>query len=281
MNPTVHMVDVFGSAPLSGNPLAVVAGAGHFTTDEMQRLTRWLNLSETTFLLPPTHPAADYRLRIFTLERELPFAGHPTLGSCHAWLQAGGTPKQADEIIQECVAGMISLRRYADQLSFAAPPLVRSGSPSPQELSAAQQLLGIQPHDVIDAAWIDNGPGWLGIRLASAEQVLALTPQRSWPQRIEVGVVGPYAPGSDTAFEIRALFSDHLGTVVEDPVTGSLNASIAQWLFATGVASGNYVASQGTCLGRAGRVYVTRDAIGQVWVGGQTRTHIEGQLRSL
>lgn len=281
MTLAVHMVDVFGAGPFSGNPLAVVSGAGAMTTDDMQQLTRWFNLSETAFLLPPTHPDADYRVRIFTLEREMPFAGHPTLGSCHAWLAAGNGAKKDAQIIQECGAGLITIRRAGNRLSFAAPPLIRSGTPTPDELAQARELLGVEASEIVDAAWIDNGPGWFGIRLASAERVLALNPARSWPARIDVGVVGPHAPGGDAAFELRAFFSDHLGTIVEDAVTGSLNASVAQWLFATGVVKDAYVAAQGTRLGRKGRVYIDRDEAGLIWIGGETRTHVEGRLTGL
>ncbi|MFS8124656.1 PhzF family phenazine biosynthesis protein [Rhizobium sp. BR 250] len=277
----IHMIDVFGAGPLSGNPLTVVTGADNLTTDEMQRLTQWFNLSETTFLLPPTHPKADYRVRIFSLDREMPFAGHPTLGSCHAWLSANGSPKNETGIIQECGAGLVPIRHAHGRLSFAAPPLVRSGAPTPAELEEARQLLGIEAHDVLDAAWIDNGPGWLGIRLASAEKVLSIDPVRSWPGRIDVGVVGPHAKGGEAAFEVRAFFSDHLGAIAEDPVTGSLNASLAQWLFATGTVAADYVAAQGTRLGRHGRVYLSRDETGVIWVGGETRTHVEGRLLGL
>lgn len=196
MSLAVHMVDVFGAGPFSGNPLAVVSGAGAMTADDMQRVTCWFNLSETAFLLPPTHPDADYRVRIFTLEREMPFAGHPTLGSCHAWLAAGNRAKKDAKIIQECGAGLIAIRRAGNRLSFAAPPLIRSGTPTPDELAQARELLGIEASEIVDAAWIDNGPGWLGIRLASAERVLALNPARSWPSRIDVGVVGPHAPAA-------------------------------------------------------------------------------------
>lgn len=278
MSFVVQMVDVFGSAPLSGNPLAVVIGADALDTDEMQRLTRWFNLSETAFLLSPTHPGADYRVRIFTLDREMPFAGHPTLGSCRAWLSTGGEPKEQGDIIQECGAGLVTIRRDQGRLSFGAPPLIRSGAPSKDELTEVLQFLGVEPRDVVDAAWIDNGPGWLGIRLASAEKVLSLNPERSWPRRIDVGVVGPHARG-DAAFEVRAFFSDHLGAIVEDPVTGSLNASLAQWLFAAGVVKEAYVAAQGTRLGRRGRIHVSRDEAGAIWVGGETRTHIVGRLQ--
>ncbi|MDH7803904.1 MULTISPECIES: PhzF family phenazine biosynthesis protein [unclassified Rhizobium] len=281
MTYAIQMIDVFGSGPLSGNPLAVVTGADNLTTDEMQQLTRWFNLSETTFLLPSTHPQADYRVRIFSLDRELPFAGHPTLGTCHAWLSANGSPKNETGIVQECGAGLVTIRRAHGRLSFAAPPLIRSGAPTPAELEEARQLLGIEAQDIVDAAWIDNGPGWLGIRLASAEKVLALEPARSWPGRIDIGVVGPHAEGSEVSFEVRAFFSDHLGTIAEDPVTGSLNASLAQWLFATGVVTEDYVAAQGTRLGRRGRIYLTRDDAGQIWVGGETCTHVEGRLHGL
>ena len=277
MNVSVSMVDVFGAEAFSGNPLAVVTGAADLSTEDMLRITRWFNLSETTFLLPPTDPAADYSVRIFTLDRELPFAGHPTLGTCHAWLEAGSVPKNSTEIVQECGAGLVKIRRDAGRLAFAAPPLLRSGSPSAGELAEAARFLGIADEEVVDAAWVDNGPGWLGIRLASAEKVLALTPARSWPARVDIGVVGPHASG-DVAFEVRAFFGDHSGAIIEDPVTGSLNASLAQWLFESGVAKGDYVAAQGTCLGRKGRVFASRDETGQVWIGGNTRTHVAGLI---
>jgi len=281
MTIAVHMVDVFGAGPLSGNPLAVVTGADALATHDMQQLTRWFNLSETAFVFAPTHPGADYRVRIFTLDREMPFAGHPTLGSCHAWLSGQRSPKHETVITQECGAGLVRIRRDRGRLAFAAPPLIRSGAPTHAELDDARQLLGIEAGDILDAAWIDNGPGWLGIRLASAEKVLSLDPARRWPARIDVGVVGPHAEGGDAAFEVRAFFTDHLGAIVEDPVTGSLNASLAQWLFATGVAPGDYVAAQGTRLGRNGRIHLARDEAGQVWVGGETRTHVKGELGGL
>ncbi|WP_448680646.1 PhzF family phenazine biosynthesis protein [Pseudomonas nicosulfuronedens] len=275
-----QMIDVFGTEPLSGNPLAVVLGADALTSDEMQRLTRWFNLSETTFLLSPKHPAADYRVRIFSLDREIPFAGHPTLGSCHAWLCSGQVPRKETEIIQECGVGLVPVRREPERLSFGAPALLRSGCPSPEELTEAIQFLGIEPHEVVDAAWVDNGPGWLGIRLASAQQVLALCPQRHWPSRIDIGVVGPHSDG-EAAFEVRAFFNNHLGTIVEDPVTGSLNASLAQWLFSTGVVDEGYIAAQGTELGRRGRIHVARDNSGQFWIGGRTRTQVTGRLQGI
>lgn len=291
MSIAVHMVDVFASGPLSGNPLAVITGGQALTTAQMQQLTRWFNLSETAFLLPPTQAQADYRVRIFTLDREMPFAGHPTLGSCHAWLSQRGAPKNAGHIVQECGAGLVQIRQEHGRLVFAAPPMLRFGAPTADELDAALRMLGITAEEVQAASWIDNGPGWLGIRLASAEQVLALNPARQWPTRMDVGVVGPYARGvggvggvsgaSPAACEVRAFFSDHQGAIVEDPVTGSLNASLAQWLFATGVMDSDYIAAQGRCLGRDGRIFLTRDGTGQVWVGGTTRTHVEGALRGL
>ena len=281
MTLAIHMVDVFGAGALSGNPLAVITGADALGTHDMQLLTRWLNLSETAFVFAPQHPEADYRVRIFTLDREMPFAGHPTLGSCHVWLSIQEGAEHKASIIQECGAGLVQIRRDRGRLAFAAPSLIRSGPPTPSELDEALRFLGIDASDILDAAWIDNGPGWLGIRLISAEKVLALDPARRWSTRVDVGVIGPHTNGSDLGFEVRAFFTDHLGAVVEDPVTGSLNASFAQWLFATGIAHDDYIAAQGTCLGRQGRIYLTRDKANQVWVGGETRTHIKGELRGL
>ena len=271
-------VDVFSETALLGNPVAVVLDADGLSTAEMLRITRWMNLSETTFLLPPTEPGADYRLRIFTLDREMPFAGHPTLGSCRAWLQAGGEPAEADAIVQECGAGLVTIRRRDDRLAFVAPPLLRSGPVDADKSREVCDFLRLDPDDVIDMQWIDNGPGWLGVLLGSAQAVLDLEPAASHPQRIEVGVVGPYPDGSAAAFELRALFSDHTGAVREDPVTGSLNASVAQWLLDAGRAPATYVASQGTRLGRTGRISVDRDADGTVWIGGNTVVVVDGSI---
>lgn len=274
----LDLVDVFGTRPFSGNPLAVVTDATDLDTDDMLAITRWLNLSETTFLLPPTRPEADYRVRIFTLSGELPFAGHPTLGTCHAWLTQNGRPRDPLGIVQECGAGLVEIRRGADGgLAFAAPPLLRSGAPTDAELDEALDLLGIGRGAVVDARWIDNGPGWLGVMLGSAEAVLALEPRRGHPRKIDVGVVGAHPKGAEAAFELRAFFSDHRGLIVEDPVTGSLNASVAGWLYDTGRASGPYRAAQGTRVGRDGRVDVDRDGRGRIWVGGATRTMVEGR----
>lgn len=272
-----QMVDVFGDGPFTGNPLAVVADAVDLDTETMQRITRWLNLSETTFLLPPTSPQADYRVRIFTLERELPFAGHPTLGSCHAWLADGGVPKQASTIVQECVAGLIPIRREGGLLAFAAPPLMRSGPVEEEKLDEVAGVLGISRSAIIEAQWIDNGPGWIGVLLESADAVRALRPARSHPRRIDIGVVGPHAPGGDIAFELRAFFSDSHGGLVEDPVTGSLNASVAQWMLGSGRGTAPYVAAQGTALGRTGRVRVDQDCAGAIWIGGRTLSLFRGE----
>ncbi|VXC61414.1 PhzF family phenazine biosynthesis protein [Sphingomonas sp. 8AM] len=272
-----HLVDVFGTDPLTGNPLAVIADAEGLDTAGMQAIAGWLNFSETTFLLPPTDPAADYRVRIFTMAHELPFAGHPTLGSAHAWLEAGGRPRRDGVIVQECGVGRVTIRRDADRLAFAAPPLLRGGTPSEAEIAAVAAVLRIERAAIIDAAWADNGPGWIAVMLESAEAVLAVEPARHHPGRIDIGIVGAHAPGGSVAFELRALFTDAHGGLIEDPVTGSLNASVGQWLFATGRASGSYVAAQGTRLGRSGRIHIRQDGDGQTWVGGATRTLFTGR----
>jgi PhzF family phenazine biosynthesis protein len=234
-----------------------------------------LNLSETAFLLRPSSPKADYRVRIFTIDRELPFAGHPTLGSCHAWLSNGGKSANTSEIIQECGAGLVPIQRSAELLSFAAPPLIRSGSVDETKLAEIAAFLRINRSQIADAQWADNGPGWIVVLLASASEVLALEPARSHPTRIDVGVVGPHPAGHPAAFELRAFFTDHLGSVREDPATGSLNASTAQWLLSSGRASAPYVAAQGTRVGRFGRIHIHQDGRG-VWVGGRTTTLFSG-----
>ena len=273
-----RQVDVFSPDPLSGNPLAVVLDSDGLSTHEMQRFTRWMNLSETAFLLPPTTGGADYRVRIFTLSRELPFAGHPTLGSCHAWLTAGGQPKQADEIVQECGIGLVRIRRSTGSLSFAAPPLLRSGPVEDRLLDQIAAALRIDRSEILDAQWADNGPGWVVVVLDSAEAVLGLEPAATSSQRLDIGVVGRYPEGSECAFELRAIFSDGLGGLQEDPVTGSLQASVAQWLLSTGRVTAPYVASQGTRLGRTGRPQIDQDSDGTVWVGGPARTYVNGTV---
>ncbi len=276
-----RLVDVFGTDPLTGNPLGVIADADGLTGEAMQRIANWLDFAETTFLLPPEDAAADYRVRIFTRERELPFAGHPTLGSAHAWLEAGGRPKREGAIVQECGVGLVTIRRDGDRLAFAAPPLLRAGTPDEDELARVAALLRIDRAAILDAAWADNGPGWLAVMLASAEAVLAIDAVAPPPgsARLNVGVVGPHRPGGDAAFEVRAIIAPGHGGLLEDPVTGSLNASVGQWLFASGRAHGRYVAAQGTRLGRSGRIHVSQDAEGQVWVAGATTTLFEGAMR--
>ena len=271
-----HQVDVFTSEPHRGNPVAVVHEADGLTTEQMQRFAHWTNLSETTFLLAPTDPTADYRLRIFTPAEELPFAGHPTIGSAHAWREAGGSPRTPGELRQECGAGIVRLRAE-DRLAFAAPPLVRSGAASQSERATLVRALRVPEEEVLDVAWVDNGPGWIGALLRDAEAVLGLEPDWSAFDRLEVGVVGRYpdpAPG-EPLVEVRA-FCSSLG-VVEDPVTGSLNASLAQWLTADGTLPSSYVASQGTRLGRAGRVFIDREG-DTVWVGGDAVTVVRGEV---
>jgi PhzF family phenazine biosynthesis protein len=267
-------VDVFGSGPCSGNPVAVVLAAEGMGADEMQRFARWTNLSETTFALPPTRPGADYRVRIFTPVLELPFAGHPTLGTCHTWLEAGGEPTGPDEIVQECEAGLIRIRRDRDLLAFEAPPLARSGPASEEEASKVAAALDLDPAEVLAVAWVDNGPGWIAVLLEDAERVLELQPR---DLDFDLGVVGFHPPGAEAAIELRA-FTPVDGLAWEDPVTGSLNASVAQWLLGSGRLSAPYVATQGRAIGRAGRIEISRDADGAVWVGGRTETVIEGQL---
>ena len=271
-----HLVDVFNSGRFTGNPLAVVFAADDLDTETMQRITRWVNLSETTFLLPPTEAKADYNVRIFTLERELPFAGHPTLGTCHAWLERGGTSKAGDRIVQQCPAGLIDIRRTDSGLAFAAPPLVRSGPVDEADLADALEVLRLDRSDVVEAQWVDNGPGWLGILLESAEKVLAVEPLRGYPRRVDLGLVGPHPAGAEVDFELRAIFSDQHGALIEDPVTGSLQASVAQWLIGSGRAGDTYRSAQGTRLDRAGRVEVERDAAGAIWIGGRSETLFSG-----
>jgi len=302
-------VDVFTAQPYLGNPLAVVLDGSDLSTEEMQSFARWTNLSETTFLLPPSPAAAaqgaDYRVRIFTPGDELPFAGHPTLGSCHAWLQAGGAPKAPDTIVQECAKGLVSLRRDSTRLAFAAPSLQRS-TPDAALIARVAAALGLQAQQILAAQWLNNGPTWLGLLLDSMDTVLSLQPDAAALKGLVpgVGVAGvdavPTAPalivrsnrearafgardaGASTAdedthsVEVR-FFAPDIG-VLEDPVTGSFNASLAQWLIADGIAPARYVAAQGTCIGRAGRVFIEQDAQGQVWVGGDSVTCIEGKV---
>ncbi|MXO71462.1 PhzF family phenazine biosynthesis isomerase [Altererythrobacter buctensis] len=265
----LDLVDVFGSGPLSGNPLAVVHGGEGLDEGQMLRLTRWLGFSETTFLLPPTDPAADYRVRIFYPAGELPFAGHPTLGSAFAWLASGGVPRQAGVVVQECAVGLIPVKAAGDRLAFAAPPLTRSGPLDAAELAEAVRVAGVDPADVVEAVHIANGPQWQLLRLASASAVLAARPAPEAPIGTDVGVAAPADPASGADWELRAFFANQHGKVTEDPVTGSFNAGLAMHLFASGLAKGFYRAAQGRRTGADGLVELTRDANGTVWVGGR------------
>jgi PhzF family phenazine biosynthesis protein len=266
-----HQVDVFGAAPLRGNPLAVVHDATGLSDADMAAFARWTNLSETTFLLPPTDPLADYRLRIFTPAFELPFAGHPTLGTAWAWLAAGGQPRQPDRLVQECGVGLVTLRRQP-QLAFEAPPLRRSGPLAPELLAQACRAVGITPADVLQHAWVDNGPPWCALMLRSAAAVRAVRPDWGALGELDLGVVGAHPPGQPTQFEVRAFVGRGR---FEDPVTGSLNAGLAQWLIGSGLAPVAYVAGQGHALQRDGRVQVAREGA-TVWVGGAVTPLVEG-----
>jgi PhzF family phenazine biosynthesis protein len=267
-------VDVFTTTPYMGNPVAVVLDAEGLTTEQMQQFAHWTNLSETTFVLAPEHPEADYRVRIFTPVSELPFAGHPTLGTCHAWLEGSRHPAGDARIVQECAAGLVPIQRTAGRLAFAAPPLLRSGPVDEEELAHVAATVNIDPAAIVAAQWADNGPGWVAILLESAEAVLAVRPGLV---DHDVGLVGPYPAGAPEAFELRAFFLKD-GATLEDPVTGSLNASVAQWLVGTGRATPPYVARQGAALGRAGRIYISAEADGQIWVGGGTLTCVHGEV---
>ena len=274
MTRALHQVDVFTTDPYRGNPVAVVLDGTGLSTADMQRFAHWMNLSETTFVLPPSGAGADYRVRIFTPVAELAFAGHPTLGTCHAWLTTGGTPRQAGTIVQECGAGLVPLRQTGNGLAFAAPPLLKDGPVDSELLGRIASVLRIDRASIVDASWADNGPGWVAVLLPSAAEVLAVKPAVS---DLDLGLVGPYPPGSPQAFEVRAFFPKD-GAITEDPVTGSLNAALAPWLLRTGRATAPYVVSQGTALGRAGRVHISRDADGTIWVAGGTVTCIRGQV---
>ena len=276
-------VDVFTAVPYLGNPLAVVLDGTGLSTAQMQAFTDWTNLSEATFVLPPSDEQADYAVRIFCPGRELPFAGHPTLGTCHAWLAAGGVPK-GEYVIQECGVGLVKIARQGTRLAFAAPPRLRSGPLSEEDVQLIAKGLGVARDDILHHAWCDNGPQWRGVMLASAAQVLALKPNAQILAGMEVGVIAPLdkpllrgPEDSAEAFEVRAFFPGNAG-LTEDPVTGSLNAALGQWLIGAGLAPGHYVARQGTALGRAGRVHVQQDAQGQVWVGGESVVCIKGHV---
>ena len=269
-------VDVFTAVPYAGNPVAVVLDGEGLSEEEMAAFARWTNLSETTFVLPARDPAADYRLRIFTPGRELPFAGHPTLGSAHAWLACGGVPRGSD-LVQECGVGLVTIRRAGGRLAFAAPELLRSGPVDGPTRRAIAESLGIDGSEIVDAAWVDNGPGWVGVRLADAHAVRALQPRpgRMIAHDLKIGVIGLWEQPTSVAAEVRAFIPS--GGIAEDPVTGSLNAGLAQWLIGAGVLPDSYVAGQGWALRRDGRVHVERTG-GDIWVGGDCITCVNGTV---
>jgi PhzF family phenazine biosynthesis protein len=276
MSREFRQVDVFGGDPCTGNPVAVLLDAEGLSEAAMRAFSVWSNLSECTFVLPPTVAGADYQVRIFSLSTELPFAGHPTLGTARAWLDAGGEPATPGMVVQECGAGLISVRIEEDRLAFAAPPLLRSGPVDPDMVDTLVDILGITRERVIDAAWLDNGPGWVGVLLDSARSVLQLRPNASaHPGRWDIGVIGPQDPGSETAFELRAFFTEGDEPLREDPVTGSLNAAAAEWLIATGRAHTPYLAAQGTAMGRHGRIHIASHE-GRLWVGGRAEVVLSG-----
>ncbi|SEJ23920.1 PhzF family phenazine biosynthesis protein [Demequina mangrovi] len=273
-----RQVDVFGAEPYTGNPVAVILGADGLTDAQMAAISVWTNLSECTFVLEPTTPEADYRVRIFTLSAELPFAGHPTLGTARAWLDAGGRPREARRIVQECGIGLVDVWDDGTRLAFAAPEPLRSGPVSDEDLERFCAVLGTSVDRVVASRWVDNGPGWVGIELASAEEVLALEPDAAGhPGDWFIGVVGPQPEGSETAVEVRAFFTSDGSGLREDPVTGSLNASLGQWLVSSGRVEAPYVAAQGTAMGRRGRVHVT-PADEELWIGGATDVCVRGEI---
>jgi PhzF family phenazine biosynthesis protein len=269
-----HQVDVFSATATKGNPLAVVHAASGISDTTMAAFARWTNLSETTFLLPPSDPGADYHVRIWTPGGELPFAGHPTLGSCWAWLAAGGQPRTPGVVVQQCGVGLVRVRQQGQRLAFGAPPLRRTGPLEPALLAQIVSALRISDADVLHHQWVDNGPGWCAVMLRSAAQVLALKPD--WPAlgNVKLGVIGAHDAVHDARFEVRAFIG---GGNYEDPVTGSLNASLAQWLIGAELAPATYVAAQGTALGRAGRVHLQREG-DTVWVGGDVAPCIDGEV---
>ena len=274
--PRFSQVNVFSADPLGGNPLAVVHDAAGMSEAQMAALARWTNLSETTFLLPPTDVGADYYVRIWTPGGELPFAGHPTLGTCHAWLTAGGRPRRPDIVFQQCGVGLVRVRCSGPRLEFAAPPLRRTGPLDPEVLHKIAGALNIGAEEITKHQWVDNGPGWCAVMLRSAVQVLSLKPEWSLLDPLKLGVVGPHETGHDAAFEVRA-FIGGPGGGYEDPVTGSLNASLAQWLIGAGLAKSPYVAAQGTALQRTGRAYLRKDGEA-VWVGGDVVDVVRGEI---
>jgi len=272
-----RQLDVFATTQYSGNPLAVVLGAEGLATERMRAISSWTNLSECTFVLPPTEPGADYRVRIFSGRTELPFAGHPTLGTAAAWVHAGGVPQVDGTIVQQCGIGLVEVAHSGDHFAFAAPKTLREGPVSSVDLAHAAEVLGISPSAIVEARWVDNGPGWLGVLLAGPEAVAALRPAGLPGEAHSIGVIAPTGPGDADAFVVRTFFSETDGPLVEDPVTGSFNASAAQWMIASGRARPPHTVRQGGQLGRAGRVFLT-ESEGTLWVGGTARVSVEGTI---
>jgi PhzF family phenazine biosynthesis protein len=267
-------VDVFAEQPYQGNALAVVTDADALTAEQMQAFARWTQLAETTFLLKPETPGAHYRVRIFTPARELPFAGHPTLGTCKVWLGQHAAVAD-DEIIQECAAGLIRIRRQGERLAFSAPPLLRSGPLDGDTLSRVREGLGLRAEQILASNWVDNGPGWLGVLLGSRDEVLGIKPDYAALKGLNVGVIAPWTgEGAEADYEVRALIAEE---GCEDPVTGSLNASLAQWLIGNGTFAERYTVSQGTVIGHSGRVHIER-VEGVVWVGGEVQPGVSGKV---
>jgi PhzF family phenazine biosynthesis protein len=274
-----RQVDVFGQGSTSGNPVAVVLDADGLDDESMRRFSVWSNLSECTFVLPPTTPEADYRVRIFSLNTELPFAGHPTLGTARAWLDAGGAPADPHLLVQECGAGLVPVRIDGDLLAFSAPPRIRSGPVEPGLVATLADILGIDAAQILDAEWLDNGPGWVGLLLTDAKTVLGARPDSSrHPGRWDIGILGTHEGGADAALEVRAFFTEGDEPLREDPVTGSLNAAAAEWLIARGTLTAPYIAAQGTAMGRRGRVHVSADH-DRLWIGGRTDVVVSGSIR--
>lgn len=280
MQRNIRLVDVFGESPLTGNPLAVVVDSADLATDDMLEITRWFGFSETTFLADPETPGADYKVRIFTPAGELPFAGHPTLGTCHVWQDVAGS--SATDVVQECGAGLVRLRRSGQRMAFEAPELIRDGPVDRADLEKIALVLGIDISEIRTSRWVDNGPGWVGVMLEDATAVLALQPDlsRNPDGELDIGVVGFHREGHEFLYEVRAFFSGERGETMEDPVTGSLNASLAQWFISEGLANTPYVARQGTALGRQGRVHISGDT-DSVWVGGRVFDVVDGRLAGL
>lgn len=278
MDGRFRQVDVFGEGSCTGNPVAVVLDAEGLDDETLRRFSLWSNLSECTFVLAPTMPGADYRVRIFSLNTELAFAGHPTLGTARAWLDAGGVPADPSVVVQECGAGLVPVRIEESRLAFAAPRRLRSGPVDPETVNALVEILGIERGHVLDAEWLDNGPGWVGLLLDHARTVLELRPNASaHPGRWDIGVIGAHDPGAEAAFELRAFFTEGAEPLREDPVTGSLNAAAAEWLITTGRVRAPYVAAQGTAMGRRGRVHISSED-GRLWVGGRAEVVLSGTV---